>query len=161
MLDVPSAELLNFRSSRGRDARYHYRPLRQPKRDGSYRDIFAPSPDLKALQRALLHNYLDGLPVHPAALGFRGGFSVADNARAHLGQRVVITADLEDIFESTLAHRVRAYFRAQGWDELATSVLTGLCTFKGALPQGAPTNPALSNWVNVALEDDIRAIATT
>lgn len=156
MLDVSPVELLNFRSSRGRDARYHYRSLQRAKRDGSRRDIVAPSPDLKALQRALLHHYLDSLPVHAAAMGFRRGFSVADHARTHLGQRVVITADLEDFFASTPAHRVRAYWRAQDWDALTTSVLTGLCTFKGALPQGAPTSPVLSNLVNVPLD---RALA--
>jgi RNA-directed DNA polymerase len=158
MLDVSPAELLNFCSSRGRDARYHYRPLRRAKRDGGHRDIVAPSPDLKRLQRALLRHYLESLPVHAAAMGFRRGLSVADNARVHLGQAVVITADLEDFFGSTSAQRVRAYFQAQGWDALTTSALTGLCTFKGALPQGAPTSPSLSNLVNVPLDAALAAL---
>jgi hypothetical protein len=93
-------------------------------------------------------------------MGFRRGVSVAHNARLHLGQAVVITADLEDFFGSTSAQRVRAYFQAQGWDALTTSALTGLCTFKGALPQGAPTSPALSNLVNVEMDEALTALAT-
>lgn len=157
MLGVPPAELPQFRGAR-RDPRYHYRPLTCEKRDGSRRQLYAPSPPLKAMHRALLRRYLNLIPVHPAATGFRRGGSVADNARRHLGQAVVVTADIADFFDTTRAGRVRAFFAAQGWDDVATSVLTGLCTFRGALPQGAPTSPALSNLVNVALDEALTAL---
>ncbi|MFP4394587.1 MAG: reverse transcriptase domain-containing protein [Anaerolineales bacterium] len=158
VLHLPPEELLQFRSGR-RDPRYHYRPRQCEKRDGSPRQLYAPSPDLKAVQRALLHGYLDGLRVHPAALGFRRGFNVADNARRHLGQAVVVTADIADFFDHTSAQRVRNFFRAQDWDEITCSVLTGLCTFRGALPQGAPTSPILSNLVNYELDEALIALA--
>jgi RNA-directed DNA polymerase len=38
-------------------------------------------------------------------------------------------------------------------------VLTGLCTFRSAVPQGAPTSPALSNLVNVPLDETLSALA--
>jgi len=159
LLRLPPSILLGFRPPGRPEARYHYCPFSRAKRDGGRRRIYAPSPDLKALQRTLLRRYLDRLPVHPAVTGFRPGFSVADHARAHLGQAVVVTADVEDFFDRTPAHRVRAFFRAQGWDAVAAAVLTGLCTFRGALPQGAPTSPALSNLVNVPLDEALSALA--
>ncbi|MBN1877681.1 MAG: RNA-directed DNA polymerase [Anaerolineae bacterium] len=156
LMDVPSATLLRFRSG-WPGGRYYYRPLRCEKRDGSPRHIYAPSPPLKALQRALL-SYLNSLTVHPAALGFRRGFSIADNARAHQGQAVVVTADIEDFFDSTPAQRVRDFFRAEGWDTTAVSILTRLCTFHSVLPQGAPTSPVLSNLVNTHLDADLTRV---
>lgn len=157
MVEMPPEILMRFRRGRP-DARYCYRPLWLRKRNGDRRRIDVPSPDLKALQRALLRNYLETLDVHPAAMGFRRGYSVADNARAHLGQAVIITADIRDFFGATAAHRVRTFFREQGWDLTATSVLTGITTLRGALPQGAPTSPALSNLVNVALDAELTTL---
>jgi hypothetical protein len=159
MVGAPPETLLGFCYGNP-DPRFRYRSLHVEKRDGSKRAIDAPLPDLKLLQRGLLRLYLDGLYVHPAAMGFRRGFSTADNARRHLGQRIVITADLEDFFANTTADRVRHFYRSAGWDETATSILLGLCTLRGALPQGAPTSPALSNLVNVEMDEALTALAT-
>ena len=157
LLDVAPGLLLAFRAGLPRG--YHYRPLQAHKRDGAPRAIYAPSPALKILQRALLCSYLDGLDAHPAALGFRKGRSIADHARAHQGQALVLTADLEDFFAHVTAWRVETFFVAQGWDEMSAAILTRLCTFRGALPQGAPTSPALSNLVNVPLDAALTAVA--
>ncbi len=157
LLDVAPELLLAFRF--GLPHGYHYRTFQVRKRDGAPRTIYAPSPPLKSLQRALLRNYLDGLDAHPAALGFRKGCSIADHARAHQGQAVVLTADLEDFFAHVAAWRVEDFFIAQGWDETTAAILTRLCTLRGALPQGAPTSPALSNLVNVPLDAALAALA--
>lgn len=158
LLDVSPRALLQFRGAR-RDPRYHYRPLTRAKSNGAPRQLYAPSPALKALQQTLLREYLATLPLHWAVTGFRRKFSVADNARRHLGQAVVAAADITDFFDHTGAQRVRAFFAAQDWDEVAAAVLTGLCTFRGALPQGAPTSPALSNLVNAPLDEALAALA--
>ncbi len=157
LLDTSPTLLLAFRTGLPRG--YHYYPLQVYKRNGAPRAIYAPSPPLKALQRALLRGYLNDLEAHPAALGFRQGHSIADHARAHQGQALVLAADLEDFFDNTPAPRVRECFATQGWDEPAADILTRLCTFRGALPQGAPTSPALSNLVNVGLDEALAALA--
>jgi retron-type reverse transcriptase len=131
---------------------FRYRPIQRRKRGGAIRRIRAPSPKLKALQRAMLRGYLERLPVHPAAMGFRKGLSAVDNARRHAGQRIVITADIEDFFDHTTVGRIEALFRTYSWDTTTAAILTRLCTFHGALPQGAPTSPVLSNLVNVQLD---------
>jgi retron-type reverse transcriptase len=102
---------------------------------------------------------LERLKAHPCATGFERGHSIVTNALPHVGQQVVIKLDLKDFFTSTPAKRVGAYFHSIGWDTEAAEVLTRLCTHQGALPQGAPTSPRLSNLVNHRLDSRIAALA--
>lgn len=155
LLQVPMGSLSEIRLGR----RYHYRPFSIAKRDGRERRILAPSPALKQLQHRLLHNYLDTLPVHPAATAFRRGCSIVDNARRHAGQTLIATLDLADFFETTSADRVRGFFLKQGWRGEALSVLMRLCVYRNGLPQGAPTSPALSNLVNFEMDEQITDLA--
>ncbi|MBN2006172.1 MAG: RNA-directed DNA polymerase [Anaerolineae bacterium] len=157
LLGVHPAVLMVFRGPK--QSPYTYRPLQRSKRDGSMRQIYAPSAQLKTVQHALLHNYLDGLQAHKAAIGFQRGLSIAVNAQLHQGYAVTATADIANFFDNTSAQRVREFFRAQGWDDTATAILTGLCTFRGTLPQGAPTSPALSNLVNIELDKSLESLA--
>ncbi len=147
-LGVQAGELAALRTG----PRYHYRPFTVAKGDGRQRDVLAPSPALKALQRRLLHRVLAPLPVHYAATGFRPGRSPVTNARWHAHQTLIATVDLRDFFASTRAGRVRHFFAGRGWDGEALGVLMRLCVHRGGLPQGAPTSPCLSNLVNVGLD---------
>lgn len=139
--------------------RFYYRPSLLTKPDGRQRRILAPSPELKALQKALLKNYLCRLPVHPAATAYRPRASIVNNARKHVGQALVLTVDLADFFESTSAQRVRAFFVSQGWQGAALETLMRLCVYRNGLPQGAPTSPCLSNLVNLELDQSLADLA--
>ena len=90
----------------------HYRYAQVPRASGPPRVLEAPKPRLKALQRRLLHEMLDWIPVHPAAHGFVGGRSARTHAAAHVGRRVVVRVDLEDFFAGVTAARVFGIFRA-------------------------------------------------
>ena len=142
------------------DPRLCYRPFTIRKRDGGKRQIVAPSGALKLLQRRLLHQYLALQHVHDAATAFRSGSSIATHARRHVGQAIVLTVDLADFFPATAARRVRRWFGEQGWQGAALDVLMRLCVYRGGLPQGAPTSPALSNLVNYQLDEDLSELAT-
>ncbi|MFO0954326.1 MAG: reverse transcriptase domain-containing protein [Isosphaeraceae bacterium] len=139
----------------------HYRPFRAEKPDGRERRLFAPSPALKRLQRAILSRYLAYFPIHhPFATAYFPGASTVRNARPHAWSRLVATVDLRDFFESTRASRVRRFFARQGWDGEALDTLMRLCVYQGGLPQGAPTSPCLSNLVNVGLDRRLERLAT-
>lgn len=133
----------------------HPRPLTIRKRGGGKRHLVAPSNPLKTLQRRLLHRYLDQQPIHDAATAFRPGSSIATHARRHLGQAIVLTVALTDFFPSTAAHRVRRLFSHLGWQGQSLQLLMRLCVYRGGLPQGAPTSPALSNLVNRPLDEQL------
>jgi RNA-directed DNA polymerase len=154
----------------GKLSHYHYRIL--AKEGGSVRLIEAPKERLKAIQKQILREILEKIPVHPAVHGFLRGRSIKTFAAPHVGQRVVLRMDLRDFFPTISAPRVQAMFRTVGYPEWVANLLGGLCTNaapralwqeKGSnldplrmadarhlyawlhLPQGAPTSPALAN----------------
>jgi hypothetical protein len=150
-LGVTAAELASFPVS--------YSEFALPKRSGGTRPIKAPEAKLKALQRTILRKVLARLDAHPAATGFERGKSIATNARVHAKKAVVLRMDLRDFFGTTTATRVRHYFLGIGWDKEAAAVLERLCTHAGALPQGAPTSPRLSNLLNYKLDVQLTSLA--
>jgi len=129
-----------------------YHEFRLPKRSGGSRRILAPAPELKKMQRLILRGLLRRLVSHPAATGFERGQSIVTHARLHAGRAVVIHFDIQGFFESTSADRIRRFFLRCGWSDDAADLLTQLTTHEGALPQGAPTSPRLSNLVNFVLD---------
>ena len=131
-----------------------------PKRRGGTRRITAPRPDLKDLQRRINRKLLGRLKAHPAAMGFEKGQSIATHARRHAGRAVVVRMDIRDFFATTAETRINAYFRRIGWNAQAAALLTKLCTHQGALPQGAPTSPRLSNLVNYHLDARLAGLAS-
>jgi len=138
----------------------HYREFSIPKRSGGVRRVFAPAADLKTLQRRILRRLFARLKAHPAAMAYERGRSIVTNARAHQGQAVVLRFDLVDFFPSTGAGRLRRYFRRIGFNRPATDLLLRWCTYRGGLPQGAPTSPRLSNLVNYRLDARLSGMAT-
>ena len=155
MLDLPISELLTLSNNR----RICYRTFTVGKRGGGLRSIAAPSGYLKQLQRRLLQNYLETLPVHPLACAYRRGYSIVAHARMHLNQQIVVSGDLKDFFSRTSTRRVRNFYASYGWRDEALRILVRLSEFRGGLPQGAPTSPALSNVINFEMDSALHELA--
>ena len=75
-----------------------YRVYAIPKRNGKFRIIEAPRPLLKRLQRRILTSLLNPVEASPYATAFERGRSIADNARFHLNQPVVLKLDIRNFF---------------------------------------------------------------
>ena len=124
------------------------------KKKGEYRTIDAPIPMLKYIQRGLNLIFQTVYTPHSAAMGFVPHKSVVDNARVHIGQRLVYNIDLKDFFPTISSGRVYNRLTAKPFSlnkEMA-SLITDLCCYKNAegksvLPQGAPTSPTITNMI--------------
>lgn len=141
-----------------------------PKRTGGTRRIAAPRKKLKSVQRAILDKVLAKIPTHDAAHGFVEDRSTVSNATPHLGASVVVRVDIENFFPTVHYRRVHGFFGSFYPDDVA-QILAGLTTHRGklpdgtvvwpgALPQGAPTSPAIANLVCRRLDARLRALAT-
>lgn len=131
---------------------FHYRHFTKPKKDGGRREIVEPDVKLKLIQRAILARYFESEKPHPAAVAYRKHKSIADHVWPHAGAELLITADVADFFPTTSAGRIEDWWRERV-DAALARLLTVLTTYRGGLPQGAPTSPDLSNLVNRDLDE--------
>jgi RNA-directed DNA polymerase len=138
-----------------------YRGFEIPKRSGGVRLIESPNGLIREMQEKLAPILQAAYEAHPSAHGFIKNRSVVTNARAHVGQRLVLNVDLADFFPSINFGRVRGLFMAPPFrcGASAATVLAQICTHRNGLPQGAPTSPALSNFIAAALDRRLTRIA--
>lgn len=193
-LGVSIGQLDWFADVRGREAlqesgtlrNYRYRWFE--KRAGGQRLIESPKPRLKELQRQILHEILDHVPVHATAHAFCAGRSIRTCALPHVQQPAVLRIDLRHFFPSITRPRVSSLFFACGYSNSVARTLAAICTnvvpdvvlkslrtARGSstsadrnalrhyanphLPQGAPTSPALANLIAYRLDVRLSALA--
>lgn len=125
----------------------YYKPLTIPKKDGGKRFLFSPQGMLRRLQKCILFYFLEGQKVHPAATAYVKGGSVRRNALPHVGKPLVVKLDICNFFTSITQGAVLRLFMEMGYPAQVAMLLAKLCCFKGRLPQGACTSPALSNLI--------------
>lgn len=123
------------------------------------RRITAPSRSLKVRQRWILDTILSQLPVSPYAHGFEERRSIKTNALIHAEHKYAFCLDIKDYFPSIPRQSVADEFQKAGYTTSASSALADLCCYNGALPQGAPTSPRLSNIICRQLDVQLAEIA--
>lgn len=128
-----------------------------PKKDGTTRNIHAPHPKLKSLQKnikILLEKQYNLMCTdknsHKAVHGFIKERSIFTNANIHKNKSVVFNIDIEKFFESIHFGRVRGFLIKNKYfmlnEDVATTLAKLIC-HDGHLPQGAPTSPVMSNLI--------------
>ncbi len=127
--------------------REFYRSFSIPKANGKSRDILAPDDQILTMQRWIFRRILNQGKPHKFATAFIRGQSILNNARPHLGRKVVVRLDIKDFFPSITHRQVRKVFEKFGYPYRVAVLLANICTVDGRLPQGAPTSPMLSNLV--------------
>ena len=128
-----------------------------PKRSGGKREIFAPHPRLKTLQRHLANvlyacrDEIDAADKRGSlSHGFRRKHSIITNARPHKRRRYVLNLDIEDFFPSFNFGRVRGFFIKNHHFALADKVATiiaQIACYENILPQGSPCSPIIADLV--------------
>jgi RNA-directed DNA polymerase len=127
--------------------KYFYRDFEVLKKNGKKRKISEPLPSLKEIQHWILKTILYKRPVSPFAKAYKPNVSLIENLKFHKNQPKVFTLDLENFFPSISVESVEKVFYSLGYTKAVSDLLSKLCTRDGALPQGAPTSPYLSNLI--------------
>ena len=128
--------------------RKHYHKANLPKKNGGYRNLSVPDEILKSIQKQIAEVLLIHMPVSRYAKAYRFGSSTLRNAKHHVGKQVVLKLDILHFFDSIRYSTVKdKVFPEEIYAELLRSLLTMLCYHKDALPQGAPSSPAITNII--------------
>ncbi len=177
-LGISPGHLRWFTHDKTVDSVWHYARHTIPKRRGGQRIILAPKTRLKAIQRKILAEILEKIPVHTAAHGFIPERNVISNAAPHVGKHFVLNMDLKDFFPSIGYERVRGLFYRLGYSFTVASIFALLCTERDrfgiqrngktvfasigerTLVQGAPTSPAICNLIARRLDKRLNGLAT-
>lgn len=126
------------------DTQYH--TFKIAKGNGRFRFITAPCEELKTRQSVFLDRVLYTKMPHKCAHGFVPGRSIVTNAQKHVSKRIVLNIDIRDFFPSVTSDMVRdVLVNHYGFKGEMLDDATNMLTYKGALPQGAPTSPHVAN----------------
>jgi RNA-directed DNA polymerase len=123
------------------------------------RTINPPKEELKELQKRINSYLVENIQTPSYAFGGIKRKDNIRNARFHKGQKFVFQTDLKDFFPYITHKMVYEMFVRVGFSHDVSSLLTKLTTYKGHLPQGAPTSTTIANLVFVPTGLEIQAIA--
>lgn len=154
-LGVSAAELRKIWWYRGE----MYKKFDIAKSNGRTRLISAPNHRLKMLQRKIASSldkiYRPRQTVH----GFVSGRSIKSNATAHLRSKFLMNLDIKGFFPAISEKRVLGLLVALGIEKKVSRMIARICCNEGALPQGSPSSPIISNMICFRLDKDLLTIA--
>ena len=134
----------------------HYRKVKLPKKNGGFRTLSVPDEVLKSIQRQIAEVLLIHSPTSRYAKAYRFGSSTLRNAKHHVGKQVVLKLDILHFFDSIRYSTVKdKVFPEEIYAEPVRILLTMLCYHKDALPQGAPSSPAITNIILHEFDEQI------
>jgi RNA-directed DNA polymerase len=123
----------------------------QPQKDGEeilYRYLTPSRFPLKKIQQRI-NLLLQGIELPEYAYGGVRNSNNILNAKRHIENKYFFSADLKNFFPNITHHQVFRMFMHNKFSPTVARILTQLTTYRGGLPQGAPTSPIISNLVFV------------
>lgn len=164
-LGIPRKKLTHILYVKKPDS--YYTQFEIPKKSGDPRTINAPTGALKSVQKRILfalEKIINDESVYNTNIShaFHKKRSIITNAKIHRNKKIVINFDLNDFFGSFHFGRVCGFFQKNKHFKLPYEVavaLTQLVCFNGALPQGAPTSPIITNLISQIMDVKLLKLA--
>ena len=126
----------------------HYYDMRLLERGKKARDLSVPDGELRRHQDFIQREILSQLSLPACVTAYRKGYNITHCAAPHKHAEVLIHLDIRNFFGSISKENVKnALVIHAGYPVSVAKLLADLCCCRDALPQGAPTSPALSNLV--------------
>ncbi|MBU2774820.1 RNA-directed DNA polymerase [Acidithiobacillus ferrooxidans] len=135
------------------------------KRSGGQRTIAQPAKETKFIQRWLINNIFDKLPVHDCASAYKDDASIKNNANANKSHSYLIKLDFRDFFSITsrdlvihFSKHLRHILGAQDINDIARISCIRLHSKSDlCLSVGAPSSPVLSNTIMFSFDSEVSA----
>ncbi len=138
----------------------HYTYIKRKKKpDGTIKEReISPSVGLLKVAQINLKKFLNHRIVLPDNIhGGVPGKSTVTHTDAHKGNKHFFYTDLEKFYPSISSRRVYNALVDQNFSPDISRILTKLVTYKGHVPQGAPTSNVISNIVFLPIDRQLRA----
>ena len=138
---------------------YFYSVFSIKKKNGSERTIAKPSLSLKVIQKWILVEILQKIKVSKESMAFvpnKNGLK--ESAELHKNNLFLLQMDISHFFDSIKFNRVYCLFLNMGYSKEVAYILSELCTFNGAIPQGAVTSPYIANLICYKMDARINGV---
>jgi len=159
-----------------------YRTIMIEKKSGGEREINIPADILKRVQRRINKHLLSDFLQSKHSFGFSGG-SIVDAITPHLKAKSILCVDVkdafpsikfDDVFDYLTEGRVESYrgyhygyyhtgeiYNYGYFSWYSARIIADLITFKGRLPQGAPTSPRMFDLICKDMDKALAKLAGT
>ena len=147
-------------------APHSYKVYTIPKRSGGQRTIAQPAKETKFIQRWLIQNLFNKLPVHECASAYKDGASIKKNATAHKNNSYVTKLDFKDFFPSITSSDLVKHISEHLGHILGTQDIQDIARISCirlhgrsdlCLSVGAPSSPVLSNTIMYSFDSEVSA----
>jgi RNA-directed DNA polymerase len=162
-LGIPARDILTL----ARSAPHRYKVYVVPKRSGrGVRLLAQPAKEVKLVQRWLVENELQRLPVHLAATAYQPGTSIVKNATAHVEHRYLLKLDFKNFFPSIKGLHLRAHIGKYCPDIFTPDDIALICRMTLWYPPklrelqlcvGAPSSPFISNTIMFGFDETVQS----
>ncbi|NGP75628.1 RNA-directed DNA polymerase [Balneolaceae bacterium YR4-1] len=119
------------------------------------RVLIPPKGKLKGIQKLINSRIFSQIDFPPQLHGSIREKSCITNAREHQGNKYFFLTDLRNYFPTINNNLVYEALIKLDFSPEVASLITRLVTYKGCIPQGAPTSPAISNLVFLPYDSKI------
>jgi retron-type reverse transcriptase len=153
-----------------RSAPHRYKIYPIEKKSGRGQRIIAqPAREVKAMQYWVMEHVLRQFPIHSAAMAYRKGRGIKQNAAKHASNRFLLKMDFQDFFNSITASDLGSFLEGNGILAISPEDIVRLKkilfwnkgrTGKLIMSIGAPSSPMLSNILLHGFDKRVQAFCT-